>query len=205
MLKIGITGGIGCGKSLVSNMFSQLGVPVFDADSTAKSIMQEDSLVREALISEFGPDIYFPDRTLNRKKLSAIVFKNPSALKALNAITHPATIEAAASWMRQMAKNNPAPLYVIKEAALLFEADTAGLLDAVIGVYADREKRIRRVMRRDQVTRQQVEERMARQMEETKKMLLCDWVLDNNESTLLWPQVLRCHAYFSVGSGDPGC
>lgn len=201
MLKIGITGGIGSGKSLVTHLFSQLGVPVFDADGAARKIMQDDPGVRAALISTFGSQTYLSDGTLNKKKLSAIVFNQPAALKALNAITHPPTIQAAEEWMQQMAAQKPAPAMALKEAALLFEAGAANAMDAVIGVYTDRNKRIQRVMERDQLTHLQVEERMARQMDETGKMLLCDWVLDNSEKDLLWPQVLRCHRYFSRLAG----
>ncbi|HTN35839.1 MAG TPA: dephospho-CoA kinase [Arachidicoccus sp.] len=217
MLKIGITGGIGSGKSLVSKLFAQLGVGVFDADKVAREIMDQDLRVRQSLIDAFGPSIYQPDGCLDRKRLGSIVFNDPERLKKLNSLTHPATILAAKNWMILQEKKLLAELqtvntqqvlagqptsktpiigYVLKEAALLFEAGTADQLDGVIGVYASREKRIQRVIKRDGVSREAVLLRMDKQLPEEEKMNRCDWIIVNDGNQLLWPQVLGWHDYF---------
>ncbi|HEY0298479.1 MAG TPA: dephospho-CoA kinase [Arachidicoccus sp.] len=191
MLRIGITGGIGSGKSTVSRIFHMLDIPVFDADAVAKDIMNEDKDVQKQLIQNFGKDV-FTNRTLNRKYLSDIVFNNEGKLKTLNAIVHPATIRAASNWM----KKQTAP-YAMKEAALLFEANTVNDLDAVIGVFAPVEMRISRVMQRNNVSREQVLERMNKQMNEEEKMALCDYVVYNDEQQLLISQILDLHKKFT--------
>jgi dephospho-CoA kinase len=130
MLKIGLTGGIGSGKSVVAEIFSVLGIPVFDADREAKKIMNEDAGLRKALITEFGEEAY-TTAGLNRSFIAAIVFKDESKLAKLNAIVHPVTIAAANNWM-----NIQTSPYIIKEAALMFEAGSALHLDHIIGVSA---------------------------------------------------------------------
>jgi dephospho-CoA kinase len=187
MLKIGLTGGIGSGKSAVAAMFGVLGIPVFYADAEAKQVMQADVELRAAIIAEFGEDSYV-DGILNRGYLSNLVFNDPVRLERLNNLVHPATIRAAEAWMKQQT----AP-YIIKEAALLFEAGSAGHLDYIIGVYAPQHLRIKRVMDRDSVTRQQILSRMSKQIEETIKMKLCDFVIVNDEQKLIIPQVLQLH------------
>ncbi|HEX8332675.1 MAG TPA: dephospho-CoA kinase [Segetibacter sp.] len=187
MLKVGLTGGIGSGKSIVAGIFKVLGIPVFDADSEAKKIMENDPYLRQQLINEFGEETYLENR-LNRPYLAAQVFNNVFKLDKLNAIVHPATINAADKWM----KSQTTP-YVIKEAALLFEAGSAVHLDYVIGVFAPEPIRVQRVMERDNVTREEVKARMNRQIQDKIKMKLCDFVLINNERQLLTPQVLALH------------
>lgn len=187
MLKVGITGGIGSGKSTVTRIFSTLGVPVYFADDAAKRLMNEDADLQFQLIKAFGADTYF-EGVLNRKYLSSIVFNNPSKLELLNSIVHPLTINDAAAWM---AKQN-AP-YLIKEAALIFESGSQDMLDHVIGVYAPESLRIHRVMKRDGVSREEVKARMRKQIEETIKMRLCDTVILNDEQHMVIPQVLELH------------
>ena len=190
MLKIGITGGIGSGKSVVSKIFKTMGIPVFDADAVAKNIMQVDDQLKQQVIETFGKDTY-KDGVLDRKHLANIVFHDPFQLEKLNAIVHPATIRAAGEWMKKQISD-----YVIKEAALLFEAGTAGDLDYIIGVYAPMHVRIQRVMQRDGVTRDEVLTRMDRQISEEIKMRLCDFVVKNDGLTMLIPQVLELHEKF---------
>ncbi len=187
MLAIGLTGGIGSGKSTVAEIFKVLGIPVFDADSQAKRLMDEDPALRLAVQQAFGEDTYTNGK-LNRKILAELVFGHPFELQKLNAIVHPVTIRAAKDWMMKQT----AP-YVIKEAALLFEAGSASGLDYIIGVSAPVTIRINRVMQRDHVTRQQVQERMDRQINDEIKMRLCDFILINNEQQLLTTQVLDLH------------
>ena len=193
MLKIGITGGIGAGKSTVASIFKVLGVPVFDADVTAKNILNSDPELRKQVIAAFGSETY-KNGLLDRKYLATLVFNNPDQLAKLNALVHPATINAANAWAKQWEKQG-CP-YIVKEAALLFEAGTNEGLDYIIGVTAPVELRIARVMVRDHVTREEVVKRMQHQLDDTEKMKRCTIVLDNNEKALLIPQVLALHAQF---------
>jgi dephospho-CoA kinase len=190
MLKIGLTGGIGSGKSMVAGIFNVLGIRVFDADTNAKMVMETDAALSASIKKLFGEESYSEGR-LNRPYLANLVFNDAFKLEQLNALVHPATITAANTWMLQ--QTTP---YVIKEAALLFEAGAAAHLDYVIGVYAPQHIRIKRVMDRDKVTREQVLARMNRQINEEIKMKLCDFVLVNDEQQLLIPQVLRLHQKF---------
>ncbi|MFN8243196.1 MAG: dephospho-CoA kinase [Ferruginibacter sp.] len=187
MLRIGITGGIGSGKSTVSKIFETLGIPVYYADEAARRIMNESAVIREQLIENFGPAVY-DGHLLNRKKLAELVFNNPWRLSLLNQVVHPVTIADAEAWMQQQ----QAP-YAIKEAALIFETDASKHLDLVIGVYAPAPLRIRRVMQRDGISRDEVMARMNKQIDEVIKMRLCDFVLTNDEQQLLIPQVLALH------------
>ena len=187
MLYVGLTGGIGSGKSTVADIFKVLGVPVFFADEEAKKIMQQDAGLVARIQKEFGPHTY-TNGQLNRKVLAEIVFSDPYKLARLNAIVHPVTIAAAEAWMT--VQTTP---YVIKEAALMFEAGSSLHLNHIIGVTAPEPMRIQRVMLRDKVTRQQVLDRMNRQINESLKMKLCDFVIVNDEQRLLTEQVIRLH------------
>lgn len=190
MLKIGLTGGIGSGKTTVAMIFEILGVPVYYADAASKRLYQTDTALIAAIKSHFGEDIYTND-ILNRTKLASIVFNDPDKLVLLNQLVHPPTIKDAADWMSRQ----KAP-YIIKEAALLFEAGSAGGLDYIIGVRAPQHLRIKRVMDRDGAIRDEVLSRMKRQIAEDIKMRLCDFVVENNEQQLLIPQVLHLHRHF---------
>ena len=187
ILKVGITGGMGSGKSTVAKVFEVLGIPVYYADDAAKKLMNEDAALKEKLIAVFGKEIY-QDGILNRPHLSGLVFNNPEKLAQLNSIVHPATIADAESWMQQ--QHSP---YAIKEAAILFESGANKYVDKVIGVYAPIQLRINRVIQRDNSTEEAVTARMNRQMEEDKKMNLCDYVITNDEQELVIPQVLKIH------------
>ncbi|KYP14908.1 dephospho-CoA kinase [Flavihumibacter sp. CACIAM 22H1] len=190
MLKIGITGGIGSGKSIVSRAFEHLGIPVYNADTAAKRLMQEDPALRAQISALLGPETY-QNGQLNRSFISSIVFKDRKKLDALNALVHPATIQYGKDWMRR--QNAP---YALKEAALIFESGSQDELDYVIGVSAPTALRIHRVMQRDQVSREQVLQRMLSQLDESLKMKLCDFVIVNDDQQLVLPQVLALHARF---------
>lgn len=200
MLKIGLTGGIGSGKSTVARVFQELGIPVYNADSAAKRLMQEDASLRAAIQQHFGAAVY-EDGILNRKVLAAAVFGNKEKLELLNSLVHPATIADAQRWFTQQT----AP-YVVKEAALLFESGSVEELDYVIGVTAPVALRTKRVMERDGVTAAEVQQRMRNQVEDTIKMRLCDFVLFNNDRQLLLPQILRVHEQLlqMVQPSNPG-
>ena len=190
MLKIGLTGGIGSGKSVVAAIFQVLGIPVFDADKQAKSIMENDTQLVAAIKNLFGDDSYI-DGKLNRPFIAKIVFNNAAKLQQLNAIVHPATIAAADVWM-----NSQTSPYVVKEAALMFESSSAAHLDYVIGVSAPYNVRLQRAMSRDNLGKQEIIARMERQMDEAIKMNLCNAVIVNDGLRLLIPQVLELHEQF---------
>ena len=190
MIKVGITGCIGSGKSTVSNIFKVLGIPVFDADTAAKQLMQENESLKQNLQKEFGNDVYVNGQ-LNRKYLAEIVFKDTYKLEKLNAIVHPVAIEAGLQWA---AKQTTA--YIVKEAALLFEAGSGFNLDYIIGVFAPQNLRIKRVMDRDAISKEEVVARIDKQIDETIKMKLCDFVIVNDEQQMVIPQVLKLHEYF---------
>lgn len=187
MLKVGITGGIGSGKTMVTKILGTFGIPSFDADIQAKQIMNQDPLIREAIIKNFG-NVY-KHNLLDAKALAAVVFANEKKLKLLNSIVHPATIDYWHSWV---SKEQHAP-YVVKEAAILFESGTTNDLEYIIGVYAPAVVRIKRVMQRNGSTRTEVKNRMGRQLNEELKMKLCDFVIVNNDKSLIVPQILEIH------------
>lgn len=187
MVLIGLTGGIGSGKTTVAHVFETLGIPVYYADTEARRIMNEDAELKDAIIKNFGSTSY-KNGELDRAYLSQIVFNDSYKLDVLNSLVHPATIRDADLWMKN--QNSP---YVIKEAALLFESGAAGHLDYVIGVYAPSDMRIKRVMERDGVSREEILKRINRQLDENIKMKLCDFVITNDESELVVPQVLNIH------------
>ena len=193
MLKVGITGNIGSGKTTVSKIFEILGVPVFYADDAAKHVMVEDATLIDALKAEFGKESYFNDGSLNRKHIAGIVFNNEAELAKLNAIVHPAVFRAFDNWVVNV-KNAP---YVMKEAALLFESSSYKMCDKAIMVTAPLELRINRVMQRDSLSRAEIESRNARQFSEEKKIQLADFVIRNDDTELVIPQVLELHKQFS--------
>lgn len=187
MLKIGITGGIGSGKSTVAKVFEVLGIPVYYADDAAKRLMIEHEELKEAIKTHFG-SIMYTGAALNRKLLADIVFKDPEKLKLLNSLVHPATLKDAETWMA-----NQATPYAIKEAALIFESGAQEQLDYVIGVTAPAPLRIQRTMHRDGITREEVMSRMDKQLDETIKIKLCDFIIKNDEQEMLLPQAIALH------------
>jgi dephospho-CoA kinase len=186
---IGLTGGIGSGKSTIAKVFANLGIPVFDADNTAKTLMNSNPIIKEKLIAAFGAEVYTNDnQILNRAYLSKLVFSDQHKLALLNSIVHPITIQAALDWAAT--QNTP---YVIKEAALFFESGATVGVHKIIGVSAPKAVRINRVMKRDHCSKAEVEQRMTHQIEESLKMKLCDWVIVNDDLQLVLPQVVALH------------
>jgi len=193
MLRIGITGGIGSGKTTVARIFEVLGIPVYYADDAAKRLMNEDEVLQQKIIENFGPEVY-ENKQLNRTKLASLVFNDPQKLAILNSIVHPATISDAENWMKNIGQGNNSEIpFAIKEAALLFESGAQKNLDHVIGVNAPYKLRLQRAMKRDNLTKEAVESRMNKQMDETKKMNLCNFIITNDEVQLLIPQVVELH------------
>jgi dephospho-CoA kinase len=188
-LQIGITGGIGSGKTLVSKIFACLGIPVYDADSHAKELMTTDGILVSQIKKEFGDLSYLSDGTLNRKYLSEVVFNKQEKLDVLNKLVHPRVGENYTQWVKS--HNNK--VYVLKEAALLFETGSYQALDKIIVVHAPEEVRIKRVMHRDGRAEQQVREIIRKQMSEEEKLKRADFIIYNDESSLIIPQVLALH------------
>ncbi len=200
IIKVGITGGIGSGKSTVAKVFEVLGIPVYYADDAAKRLMNEDELLKTELQHLFGKETYIDGR-LNRKYLADLVFNDEEKLSLLNSIVHPATLRDSDEWMMQ--QYTP---YAIKEAALIFESGAQEHLDYVIGVSAPLPVRLQRVMKRDHVTREEVKARMEKQLDESIKMRLCDYVITNDEQELVIPQVIKIHqellSYSQTGTAE---
>ena len=190
MLKVGITGGIGSGKSTVCQVFETLGIPVLYADQSARYLMENDAALIDSIKTLFGADIY-NSGTLDRKQIAAMVFNQPALLDQLNNLVHPAVIRYTAAWIEQ--QTSP---YIIKEAAIFFESGTNKGIDIMVGVSAPLELRIQRAMQRDNISRQKVEERIASQMDEAEKMKLCDFIITNNDMEPVLPQVLKLHSFF---------
>jgi dephospho-CoA kinase len=187
MLKIGLTGGIGSGKTTVAHIFEVLRIPVYYADNAAKRLMNEDNNLKQQIIAHFGEESYV-DGKLNRSYLSTVVFSDAEKTKLINSIIHPATIADAELWMCK--QTTP---YAIKEAALIFEAAAEKQLDLVIGVQSPLPIRMQRVMQRDNITEEAVLARMQKQMNEEEKINRCDFVIVNDEEELLIPQVVELH------------
>lgn len=186
-LRIGITGGIGSGKSTVAKVFEVLGIPVYYADEAAKRIMNEDEPLKQLIIQHFGAAAY-KNNLLDRQYLAGQVFDNKEKLELLNSLVHPATIRDGEAWMHKQT----AP-YAIKEAALIFESGTQDQLDYIIGVSAPAPLRILRAMKRDGSSRDQVLARMSKQIQEEIKIRLCDFVIYNDEQQAVIPQVTKLH------------
>ena len=193
MLKVGITGGIGSGKTTVCRIFETLGVPVFYADTVAKEIMVKDPILIKGIIDTFGPESYVDAGKLNNKYIAGIVFNNESELHKLNALVHPAVFRAYDAWSAALPAHTP---YTLKEAALLFESGSYELSHKKILVTAPEALKISRVMQRDQVTADQVRARMDKQWPDEQKALLSDYLIYNQETNSVIDQVLELHQLF---------
>lgn len=193
-MQVGITGGIGAGKSLVTRIFKTLGVPVYDSDSRAKYVMTTDGILISNIKKEFGELSFHPDGSLNRSYLSELVFRDEERLRKLNELVHPRVANDYEEWLAEHTQYE----YLIKEAALLFESGSYKELDHVILVVAPELLRIDRVVRRDKGrTPDQVRKIMEQQMSDEEKMKLADSIIWNDESRLVIPQVLELHKRFS--------
>jgi dephospho-CoA kinase len=188
MLRVGLTGGIGSGKTTVAKIFEVLGVPVYYADAAARRLMNEDPRIRQQITAEFGDQAYTSDGNLNRSYISSIVFTDPEKLAILNAISHPVTIQDGARWMSL--QSTP---YSVKEAAIIFETGSEKYLDYIIGVSSPLALRIQRISLRDNLTEAEILKRMDRQMDEEEKMKRCDFLIHNDDQHLLIPAVVGLH------------
>lgn len=188
MKYVGLTGGIGSGKSTVAKMFMQLGVPVYNSDERAKHLMNNSTDIKKRLVELLGKESY-KEGQLNRAFVAKKVFNDTELLAQLNAIVHPVVREDFLNWANQQDF-----CYVIQETALLFENDAQNLYDYVILVTAPKEERISRVVNRDSVTREQVIARMDNQLEDDEKLNLSDYVVENIDIERTKSSVLQVHA-----------
>lgn len=196
-LQVGITGGIGSGKSLVSRIFQCLGISVYDADSRAKSLMTTDGILISQIRKVFGDLSYHADGSLNRKYLGESVFNNPEQLQTLNKLVHPRVGEDYRQWVEE----NGRETYVIKEAALLFEAGSAKALDKIIVVCAPEDVKVSRVLKRDpHRSEADVRAIIQNQMPDEEKRKRANYVIFNDDSQLVIPQVLSLHQQFLSGN-----
>lgn len=196
-LQVGITGGIGSGKSLVCRIFQCLGISVYDADSRAKSLMTTDGILISQIRKVFGDLSYHADGSLNRKYLGESVFNNPEQLQTLNKLVHPRVGEDYRQWVEE----NGRETYVIKEAALLFEAGSAKALDKIIVVCAPEDVKVSRVLKRDpHRSEADVRAIIQNQMPDEEKRKRANYVIFNDDSQLVIPQVLSLHQQFLSGN-----
>lgn len=190
MTKIGITGGIGSGKSTVCRAFAQLGVPVYDSDSRARRLMNEDVALKAAVSGLFGDGAYDADG-LNRKYVAGRIFSDGTLRERLNAVVHPAVAEDFARW----AERQQGP-YVIEEAAILFESGAYRQMDKVVTVTAPESERIRRTCLRDGVAPEAVRARMAAQIDEAERIARADYVIRSGDEEPVLPKILELHGIF---------
>ena len=185
--KLGITGGIGSGKTSVCKVFNVLGIPFFSADPEASEIMDNDKSIIRGINSITGKELY-TNGTLNRKELATLIFNDNSLLKRVNSLVHPVVLDHFRKWELQQ----DAP-YVILEAAILFESGASKLVDRIATVVAPVEERVERVIRRNNISRELVMERMHNQMDDDSRIKLSDYVIHNSENEMIIPAVLKIH------------
>jgi dephospho-CoA kinase len=189
MIIVGITGGIGSGKSVVSRIFRMLGIPVYDADAAAKDLYKRYPDLSERVLAEFGPDVSDSEGGIDRKKLAAVVFQDPERLKVLNRLVHPLVKKDFKEWC---SLHRAAP-YVMKEAAILFESGTHKDCNLVIAVTAPQELRLLRVKARDQRSVAEIKKVMENQWSDEEKIKRSDFTVQNGEDDAVLPQVLQIH------------
>lgn len=185
-LKIGITGGIGSGKSTVCKVFSLLGIPVFEADKVAKQLLNSHPEIKKELIHLYGSEIYTANNGVDRKKLAEIIFNNDIQLAKINGLVHPVVRNEFQNWFKL--QQSP---YVIHEAAILFESGFYKLMDFTILVSAPEKQRIERVMKREGISKEQVKSRMGKQWTDEEKRKLASIELINDNLNLLLPQIIE--------------
>lgn len=190
-LQIGITGGIGTGKSLICRVFALLGVPVYDADTRSKWLLNNDPILKATIIHHFGSEAYLKDGSLNRPYLAKQVFNQGAQVEMLNSIVHPRVGEDYQQWLNQHAQQP----YVLKEAALLFEAGSYKMLDKIIVVSCPLPLRLQRIRLRDpQRTEEEIMAIISKQLSEEEKVARADYLLYNDEKQSVLQQVLQLHA-----------
>ena len=188
MIKVGLTGGIGSGKTTVAKLFEKKGIPVYYTDTKAKHLMTYDKLLKFQIIEAFGKDVYHNNGRLNRKTLASIIFNDKSKLTLINNLVHPAIAADGEAWYN--AQNT---IYAIKESALMIESGSHHDLDVLVVVTADIKERIRRVQKRDHVSMKTVEERINNQLSDAERLAHADYIIDNNDFGKIEEQVDALH------------
>lgn len=197
-LKVGLTGGIGSGKSTVASLFELIGIPVFYADRAAKQLLIDDPDVKKEIIRLMGEQAYTEEGP-NKKVIAHAIFNNPNLRDSINRLIHPKTIVKAQQWMLE--QHTP---YAIKEAALIFESGSENELDYVIGVRCPEQLRIQRIHQRDQTPISDIIRKIQSQLPEEEKLQRCDLIIENNEKDMLIPQVLAAHQWLIERTSN-GC
>jgi len=190
MIKVGLTGGIGSGKSFVATVFSALGIPVYDSDKEAKKLYFQDD-VKLSMINEFGQEVYLSSGEINKPFLSKLIFHDKKELEKVNQIIHPRVKEHFLNWLKEHDKAS----YVIKEAAILFESGAYKQTNKVIAVVAPEDLRVQRVMQRDGIDEALVKKKIANQMQQSELMERSDFVIVNDEKQPLLSQIIKIHDY----------
>lgn len=189
MLVVGLTGGIGSGKSIISKVFELLGIPVYNSDEMAKYLISNSTIIKEKLKINFGKGVFNKNDILNRKLLAEIVFNDTKKLNKLNSIVHPEVRKNFNIW----SKSKHQFPYILKEAAILIETETYKELDKLILVTASEATRIKRVMLRDEVLALEVKNRMRNQLSDTVKMKYADFIIKNDDGEMILEQIVRIH------------
>lgn len=187
IFRLGVTGGIGSGKSTVCKIFKVLGIPVFSADDEARIIMDNNKMIRAELKNIIGTDLYASGE-LDRSKMASIIFNDDNLLNKVNSLVHPLVFDRYDDWCRQQDAD-----YVIFEAAILFESGADKHVDRILAVTAPREERIKRVMERNKMSREQVMERISKQMEEDEMIKRSDYRVNNSDDSMIIKKVLDIH------------
>ena len=189
MLKLGLTGGIGSGKSTVARVFESLGAPVYYADIQAKKLYNRQD-IKSAVSRLFGEKVFDSRGELDKAALAAVVFADKTQLEKLNSLIHPKLEEDFRQWVKILPAETP---YIVKEAAILFEAGFDKNVDKVLSISAPEEERIQRVMKRDKVSRQQVLDRISKQWTDTEREKRADYVIFNGNDRMILNEILRIH------------
>jgi dephospho-CoA kinase len=192
-ITVGVTGGIGSGKSTVCKIFEMLGTPVFEADLVAKELYNTNQKLKEEMIRLFGASIYTAEGKIDRKKLASVIFSDDFHLNLVNALVHPAVRDEFNHWLK---KHESSP-YIIHESALLFESGFYKMMDYNLVVSAPEEQRIDRVKKRDGITEQMVRKRMEKQWPEEEKEKRADRVLRNDNKNMMIPEIIRIDKYLT--------
>ncbi len=197
MRKIGVTGGIGSGKTLVCDVFRALRVPVYEADREARRLMEQDPSLRKHIKELIGKEAFLEGK-LNRSHIASRVFEDPETLQALNNMVHPAVHQDFQQWCQKQTSAH----YVIEEAAVLYESGGDRFMDAVVLVYAPEELRMERVMKRDGVSGRQVQNRMKHQIPDEEKRKWADHIIFNENQQMILPQIVDLHQHFMAGAAQ---
>lgn len=194
-LQIGITGGIGSGKSVVCKLFSCLGIPIYNADSRAKWLTNHNPQIINRVVALLGRDSYDAEGRYNTSYVSSLVFNNDDLLKKLNAIIHPVVMQDTADWVQ----NHATSPYVVKEAAIMNKAGDRNSLDYVVVVEAPLELRVSRILQRDKRSEDEIRAIVKRQVSDDDRKKVADFFINNDEESALIPQVLKLHDIFKMG------